>query len=104
MFARLPDDAATDVAITIDGEPFAARAGDTVSAALLAAGRRVFRAAPATGAPRGPYCLMGVCFECMVTVDGRPDQQACMLAVAPGMRIETGRGVRAVGADAGTPP
>jgi NADH dehydrogenase/NADH:ubiquinone oxidoreductase subunit G len=47
---------------------------------------------------------MGVCFECMVTVDGRPDQQACMLAVAPGMRIETGRGVRAVGADAGTPP
>jgi len=104
MFVRLPDDAATEVAITIDGEPFAARAGDTVAAALLASGRRAFRATAATGAPRGPYCLMGVCFECMVTVDGRPNRQACTLVVAPGMRVETGRGVRAVVADAGMPP
>ena len=100
MFVRLPDDAATEVAITIDGEPFAARTGDTVAAALLAAGRRAFRTTAATGAPRGPYCLMGVCCECMVTVDGRPNQQACTLAVAPGMRVETGAGLRAVGAGA----
>lgn len=100
MFTRLPDDATPEVVITIDGERFAARAGDTVAAALLAAGRRVFRRSAATGAPRGPYCLMGVCFECTVTVDGRPDRQACTLAVAPGMRVETGARVRTVGADA----
>ncbi len=101
MFARLPDEAASEVAITIDGVPFAAHAGDTVAAALLASGRLAFRTTPASGALRGPYCLMGVCFDCAVTIDGRPEQQACLVAVAPGMRVETGRGVRSAGPDAG---
>ena len=103
MFVRLPDDAAAGVPITIDGAPFAARAGDTVAAALLASGRLAFRATTVTGVPRGPFCLMGVCFDCMVTIDGRPNQQACVLAVAPGMRVETGGGLRAAGAGAEDP-
>ena len=101
MFARLPDVGTADVPVTIDGAPFAACAGDTVAAALLAAGCLAFRATPVTGAARGPFCMMGACFDCLVTIDGRPNQQACMIAVAPGMRIETGQGARSVVPDAG---
>ncbi len=100
MYARLPDAPGAEVAVTIDGMPFAAREGDTVAAALLAAGRLDFRAASVGGAPRGPWCLMGVCFDCVVTIDGRPNQQACTIAVAPGMRIVTRQRVRDVDAEA----
>jgi predicted molibdopterin-dependent oxidoreductase YjgC len=92
MFRRLPDaDLAPAVAVTvsIDGVPQVARAGDTVAAVLLAAGRSAFRTTPVAGAPRGPYCLMGTCFDCLVTIDGVADRQACLEPVAAGMRIET---------------
>ena len=92
MFARPPDADATVVAVVIDGVPFDARAGDTVAAALLAAGIAVFRTTPLTGAPRGPYCLMGTCFECLVAIDGQSNRQACTTRVAPGMRIAIQRG------------
>jgi hypothetical protein len=97
MFRRLPDAdlaAAPAVAVVIDGKPFVARAGDTVAAALLAAGRATFRTTPVTGAPRGPYCLMGTCFDCLVTIDDVPGRQACLVAVAPEMRIDTRGGAR----------
>ena len=96
MFVRLPDVDARDVAITIDGAPFTARSGDTVAAALLASGRLACRTTPVTGAPRGPFCMMGACFECLVTIDDRPNQQGCLIAVVPGMRIATRRGERVV--------
>ena len=96
MFARLPDLSLAEVAVTIDGVPFAARAGDSVAAALLASGLLVSRTTAVSGAPRGPFCMMGVCFECMVEIDGRPNQQACLVQVAAGMRIATQRGVRAL--------
>jgi predicted molibdopterin-dependent oxidoreductase YjgC len=91
MFARLPDVSAAAVAITIDGVPVTARDGDTVAAALFAAGMIACRATPVTGAPRGPYCMMGACFDCLVEIDGRPNVQGCMTRVAPGMRIVTRR-------------
>jgi predicted molibdopterin-dependent oxidoreductase YjgC len=89
MFVRLPDVGAKDVAITIDGVPFTARAGDTVAAALLASGRLACRTTPVTGVARGPFCMMGACFDCLVTVDDRPNQQGCAIAVAAGMRVVT---------------
>jgi predicted molibdopterin-dependent oxidoreductase YjgC len=93
MFARLPDaDAGDVVPVTIDGAPHAARTGDTVAAALLAAGLVAFRVTPQSGAPRGPFCLMGACFECLVEIDGAPNRQACMTRIAAGMRIATRRG------------
>jgi len=95
MFVRLPDVRAKDVPITIDGVAFMARAGDTVAAALLVSGRLACRTTPVTGAARGPFCMMGVCFDCLVTIDDRPNQQGCLIAVAPGMRIATQRGARA---------
>ena len=96
MFRRLPDPTAAGVTITIDGQPASARAGDTVAAALLAAGVAACRTTPVDGAPRGPYCAMGVCFECLVAIDGVGSRQACLTRVRDGMRIETQRGKRAL--------
>ena len=82
MFARLPDVRGEPVAIHVDGVAHTARAGDTVAAALLAAGIVACRTTPVGGAPRGPYCLMGVCFECLVTIDGQPNRQGCLVDVS----------------------
>ena len=97
MFRRLPDANAAMIAVTIDGRAAQVRAGDTVAAALLSAGILASRAADVSGAPRAPYCMMGVCFECLVTVDGIGNRQGCLVPVAAGMRIETQRGRREAG-------
>ncbi len=76
MFRRLPDTllrTAPAVTIHIDGRAFVARAGDSVAAALLAAGRAACRSTAVSGSPRGPFCLMGACFDCLVEIDGRPN-------------------------------
>jgi len=97
MFRRLPDAVAPSVNVTIDGRAVRARSGDSVAAALLAAGIETNRVSDASGAPRAPYCMMGVCFECLVTIDGVANRQGCLIPVAAGMRIETQRGKREVG-------
>jgi D-hydroxyproline dehydrogenase subunit gamma len=97
MFRRLPDADAATVEVTIDGRAARARAGDTVAAALISAGVLASRVADVSGAPRAPYCMMGVCFECLVTVDGVSNRQGCLMPVAPGMRIETQHGKREAG-------
>jgi aerobic-type carbon monoxide dehydrogenase small subunit (CoxS/CutS family) len=70
-----------------------ARDGETVAAALLAAGRRVLRRTARLGEPRGIYCGMGICFDCLVQIDGRPNMQACRIAVAEGMCVQTQHGI-----------
>lgn len=97
MFRRLPDAGAATLRLTIDGLPATARPGDSVAAAMLAAGVRACRETPASGAARGPYCLMGVCFECLVVIDGVGSRQGCLVPVAEGMRVQTQRGARIVG-------
>jgi predicted molibdopterin-dependent oxidoreductase YjgC len=99
MFRRLDDalSPAPMVALTVDGVRIEARAGDLLAAALLATGRDICRATPVSGAPRGPYCMMGVCFECLVTVDGMGSRQACLVPVRAGMVVETQRGARVPG-------
>jgi D-hydroxyproline dehydrogenase subunit gamma len=94
MFRRLPDADASLIEVTIDGRSTRVRAGDTVAAALISAGVLASRVADVSGAPRAPYCMMGVCFECLVTVDGVGNRQGCLVPVAPGMRIETQHGKR----------
>lgn len=96
MFERLPDASGGTITISVDGIAVTARAGDTVAAALLAAGFLSSRTSPASGAPRGPYCMMGVCFDCLATIDGVGSRQSCLVLVHEGMRIETQRGGRAV--------
>jgi len=73
-----------------DGESVRAYAGETYAAALLAVGRRVLRRTPRTDSPRGLFCAMGVCFECLVTVDGVPGVRACMTSVREGANVSTG--------------
>jgi predicted molibdopterin-dependent oxidoreductase YjgC len=80
------------VDIVFDGRPMQASAGETVAAALLAHGVVACRSTPLSNSARGPYCLMGVCFECLVTVDGRPNQQGCMVVVRQHMRVDRQRG------------
>ena len=96
MFRRLAETGAA-VAITVDGKPVVARGGDTVAAALLAAGIDHCRTTPVSGAPRAPYCMMGVCFECLVTIDGVGSRQACLVPVHAGMKVETQLGKREAG-------
>jgi len=97
MFQRLPDPQAETVTLTVDGRAVEARARDSVAAALFAAGLERCRTTPDSGAPRAPYCMMGVCFECLVTIDGVGNRQACVVRVREGMRVETQRGKREVG-------
>ena len=111
MFQRLPPESGNDrgqtralphspqgaVTIYIGGEPHSARATDSVAAAMLAAGIDHCRTTPVSGAPRAPYCMMGVCFDCLVTIDGVGNRQACLVRVREGMRIEMQRGKRELG-------
>lgn len=76
------------VRFQVDGEMFTARAGQTVGAALLAQGRRVLRATRREGKPRGMFCAMGACYDCIVTIDGEPGIRACMVRVTQDMRVE----------------
>jgi D-hydroxyproline dehydrogenase subunit gamma len=76
--------------IVVDGERVPVVAGTTVAAALFNNGVSAFRRS-VSGEPRTPVCCMGVCFECRVTIDGRPHRRACMTVVADGMRVQTAR-------------
>ena len=93
MFRRLPE-AAPTLTIRVDGKEVPARAGESVAAAMLAAGLVRFRDTPASGAARGPLCMMGVCFDCLVIIDGVGNRQACLVPVREGMAVETQAGAR----------
>jgi glycine/D-amino acid oxidase-like deaminating enzyme/bacterioferritin-associated ferredoxin len=76
------------VRLRFDGREIEALPGETIAAALAAADIVAVRQAR-SGAPRGPFCGMGVCFDCLVTVDGRPSQRACLTKVAAGMEVRS---------------
>lgn len=75
------------IQLTVDGEPLPAYEGETIAAALLAAGRRIFRHRVAGGDPRGIFCGIGMCFDCLVTVDGTRIVRACVTPVRDGMQV-----------------
>jgi D-hydroxyproline dehydrogenase subunit gamma len=96
MFRRVPDRVRNLVTFTFDGTSVTAAEGDSVAAALLAIDIRVCRTTPVSGAPRGPYCMMGVCFECLVRIDGVGNRQGCLVPVREGMKVETQNGPHAL--------
>jgi len=98
MFQRLPESGGATFVITVDGRAVTAREGDSVAVALLAAGFERCRTTPVSGAPRAPYCMMGVCFDCLAKVDGEASVQTCLRQVTDGMRVERQQGKRSVGA------
>jgi len=88
---RLPRRAGSSpVDVTVDGKKVQAYLGETVATVLLAMGRLTFRHTERGHSPRGVFCGMGVCFDCLVTIDGQPNVRACMTPVQPGMVVETG--------------
>ncbi|MFQ5614120.1 MAG: (2Fe-2S)-binding protein [Anaerolineae bacterium] len=76
------------ITITVNGQPVEAYPGESIAAALMAAGRRALRHTPVYGSPRGFFCGMGICFDCLVTVDGQPNVRSCLAEVRPGCVIE----------------
>ena len=81
------------ICFTCDGQVIRAYEGETVAAALLAQGRRVLRTTSRESQPRGVFCNMGICFDCLVEIDGRPNRRACQSFVVEGMRVRTQCGV-----------
>lgn len=102
MYRRLPSEAAAPTfRVTVDGVAVELRPGETVAAALFLAGHKAGRTTPVSGAPRGPYCMMGVCFDCLVEIDGEGNRQACMVEARDGMVVKRQMGARKLGAKAG---
>lgn len=85
---RIPGERGPRCAIHVDGLEIVAHEGETVAAAVLAAGAGPFRRTDRDGAPRAYFCGMGVCHDCLVVVDGLASVRACMEPVRAGMRIE----------------
>src|ERR1700712_804508 len=97
MFAPRPERPAT-VEVLVAGVTVRVPEGASAAAAILLAGIPANRATPVSGAPRLPYCMMGICFDCLAKIDGVPNTQACMVVAAPGMRIAPQRGARVIAA------
>ncbi|CAL9630619.1 MULTISPECIES: (2Fe-2S)-binding protein [Streptomyces] len=87
--------------VTFDGRPVEALPGQTVAAVLWAAGVTSWRATRGEGRPRGVFCGIGVCFDCLVTVNDRPNQRACVVPARPGDAITTQDGTGHEGASGG---
>ena len=103
MFDRRPDwrrkNGGRPVTITFEGQAIDVLEGDSVAAAVLSARPGFTRLTPVQGRRRAPYCMMGVCFECLMEIDGVANRQACMVRVRDGMTVR--RQIQANAMDAG---
>ncbi len=79
--------------ITYDGRPIVATVGDSVGAALTRAGVRSWRTTRRGGRPRGLFCGIGICYDCLLIIDGAPDQRACLAPAVDGMDLRSGEAV-----------
>lgn len=82
------------ITIYFEDRPIAAREGEPIAAALAAAGIRVHRTTEKTHEPRGVYCAMGRCTDCMMIVDGEPNVRTCITPVRDGMRVQVQHGLQ----------
>ena len=96
MFKTVIESRAEWVSVVINGIEARVPASFSAAAAVLAAQPGATRTTPISGTPRAPYCMMGVCFECLMEIDGVPNQQGCLVPVAQGMKINRQDGARRV--------
>jgi predicted molibdopterin-dependent oxidoreductase YjgC len=89
VFRRASGRRPEPVDFTVDGRTLSAPAGELLASSLAAAGLLVLRTSPGAGGPRGAFCFMGLCQECLVEIDGFP-RQACLTPVTAGMTVQTG--------------
>jgi D-hydroxyproline dehydrogenase subunit gamma len=94
MFRLRPDAAPVMVPVAVEGRTVHVPQGASAAAAVLLAGLPSIRDTAVGGGERAPYCMMGVCFDCLAEIDGIPNRQSCMVTVQPGMRIRRQRGRR----------
>jgi predicted molibdopterin-dependent oxidoreductase YjgC len=87
------------VTLTLDGRRVTAYEGESIATVLLAEGHVATRRTQG-GAPRGVFCGMGVCFDCLVVVDGVPNTRACVTWVREGMVVSRQDGLGPLGEDA----
>ncbi len=87
MFETLRAPKDKTVTIFIDGEKVVVPANASAAAALLMQNDSTFRLSPVTGEPRAPFCMIGNCYECLVTIDDQPNQQGCLVEVEDQMKI-----------------
>lgn len=97
MFRKLHNSEAGRLTIKIDGVATDAESGETVAAVLLRQQEGWCRLSPVSGSRRAPYCMMGVCFECLAVVNGSPSVQTCLRTVEEGMQVERQRGRPRIG-------
>jgi len=88
MFRSVLETTGPRVRVMIDGREVEADEGETVAAVLARLEPPFARINPVNGERRAPYCMMGVCFECLVRIDGADSVQSCQVAVRDGMRVE----------------
>ena len=79
--------------IEVDGIPSQAFEGETVASVILANGARMLRKTRMADEPRGLFCGIGVCYDCLVIVDGKANMRACMTKASPGMNVQTQMGI-----------
>ncbi|WP_109111028.1 (2Fe-2S)-binding protein [Azospirillum sp. TSO35-2] len=96
MFEKLRNPEGRPITVFVDGTPVMAEANESAAAVLLRQGPVWARTTPVSGARRAPYCMMGVCYDCLATVDGVPSVQTCLTPVREGMRIDRQLGRRSV--------
>ena len=94
MFRKLHEFDTQAVQVEIDGIVVSAEAGESLASVLLRQEEFWTRQTPVGQQKRAPYCLMGVCFDCMAEVDGKPSVQTCLVTVRDGMKVVRQTGPR----------
>jgi predicted molibdopterin-dependent oxidoreductase YjgC len=89
---RPRDERTTQVGLTFDGQSLRAHCGQTIAAVLLNNGIRSWRTTRRNSAPRGMFCGIGVCFDCLVTLNNAPNVRACVTEVADGDVVSSQQG------------
>jgi 2Fe-2S iron-sulfur cluster protein len=98
MFRKLHEPDPGGLTINIDGVPATAETGESVAAVLLRQAEPWSRLTPVTQSKRAPYCMTGVCFDCLAEVDGVASVQTCLKPVCDGMRVVRQTGKRRIDA------
>ena len=99
MFKLLPDNTANTtqrLTVIVNGKAVDVPHGFTAAAVMLLHNEGATRTSALSGVGRAPYCMMGVCFECLMEINGEPNQQGCLITVTEGMRINAQQGKRRV--------
>lgn len=93
MFKQLPDHTLGTVEVILNDQKVQVTQGITVAAMVLTQNMQYTRTTPLSNSQRAPYCMMGVCYDCLMIIDGKANQRACATYVKEGMQIERQKGV-----------